>query len=50
MRKEAGLKADIEAVRSALEAEEASAKERATAVKRAHSEWTQEIAALRGLF
>jgi hypothetical protein len=50
MRKEAGLKADIEAVRSALEAEEASVKERAAAVKQAHSEWTEEIAALRGLF
>ena len=49
MRKEAGLKADVEATRTALAEEEARAKDRAAALKRAHSEWTEEMTALREL-
>jgi hypothetical protein len=50
MRKEAGLKADVDATRAAVEEEEARAKDRAAAVKQAHSEWTKEMTVLRDLF
>lgn len=50
IRKEPGLKADVEATRTALEEEEARAKDGAAALKQAHSEWTREMTALRELF
>ncbi len=49
MRKEAGLKRDVEATRAAVAEEEARANDRAAALKRAQSEWTEEMTALREL-
>jgi hypothetical protein len=50
MRKEAGLKADVEATRAALEEEEARANDRTAALKQAQADWTKEMEALRELF
>ena len=48
--KDAGLEVEVEASRAAVEEEAARAKERPAAFKQAHSEWRQEMTALRELF
>jgi hypothetical protein len=48
-RKERDRRGDVEAVRAALQEEEAGAKDRAAALKQAHAEWSGEITALREL-
>ena len=50
IRQDPDLKADVDATRAALDGEEADAKERAAALKRAQAEWTKEMASLRELF
>jgi hypothetical protein len=50
IRKERDLRGDAEAVRAALQEQESGAKDRAAALKQAHTEWTQEMTALRDLF